>query len=73
MIKYIKKYIFPVLVIIGAIVDISTNLFKDFFTYMDTPLWVSTGLRILIAMAAIARLYYTIVSLDKNKCNDKTT
>jgi hypothetical protein len=69
IIKTIKKYIFPILVVLGGIIDLTTNLFKDFFVYMDIPLWVSVGIRVLLALCAAARLYYTITSIEKNTCD----
>ncbi len=74
MTKLIKKYIFPILVVIGVVIDMTTNLFKDLFNFMNIPSWASTGIRMLIALCAIARLYYTLVMIEaQNNDNEKSS
>jgi len=70
--KYLKRYIFPILVLLGGIIDITTNLFKEGFDYLNAPLWVSTSLRVLIVICGVVRLHYTFTSIKSSKkCDEK--
>ena len=59
IIKYIKDHIFPIILVIGGIIDQTTDLLAQLLMELNAPVWSSTLLRIIIISFGAFKLYYT--------------
>ena len=60
IIDYIKHAWFPILFIIGGILDQNTDLFVQFLAEINLPAWLGTTLRIVVISVGAFKIYYTI-------------
>lgn len=59
IINYIKGHVLPILFVIGGIIDQSTDLLAQLLIDLNSPVWSSTLLRIIIISFGAFKLYYT--------------
>jgi hypothetical protein len=59
MINFFKKNLFPILIVIGGIVDQTTDLLVQLISELNAPSWVATFFRILVISFGAFRLYYS--------------
>lgn len=57
--NWIKDHILPIVLVIGSIVDQTTDLLVQLLSDIDAPAWAGTLLRIIIISIAAFKLYYT--------------
>jgi hypothetical protein len=57
--NWIKENILPVVLIIGGIIDQTTDLLVQLLLEVNAPAWVGTLLRIIIISIGAFKLYYT--------------
>ena len=60
IINYIKTHILPILLVIGGVIDQSTDLLAQLLTDLNTPTWCPTLFRIIVISFGAFKLYYTI-------------
>jgi hypothetical protein len=70
--NWFKANMFPVVVIIGTIIDQSTDILNELFVQMNAPLWVPTLIRLLAVCIGSFKLYYSTSPKDKKDAT-KTT
>jgi len=58
MIDFIKKHFLPILLVIGGVIDQSTDLFVQLLNELNAPSWVATLFRIAVISFGAFRLYY---------------
>jgi hypothetical protein len=58
--KYVKKNVYPILMIIGGIIDQTTDLLAQLLIEINAPAWCATILRILIISFGAFKLYYSV-------------
>lgn len=56
---WVKDNILPILLVIGGIIDQTTDLLVQLLLELDAPAWTGTLLRIIIISFAAFKLYYT--------------
>jgi hypothetical protein len=56
---WIKENILPIVLIIGGIIDQTTDLLVQLLSEVNAPAWVGTLLRIIIISIGSFKLYYT--------------
>lgn len=56
---WVKDNILPILLVIGTIIDQTTDLLVQLLLELDAPAWTGTLLRIIIISFAAFKLYYT--------------
>jgi len=59
MIDFLKKNLFPILIVIGGIIDQTTDLLVQLISELNAPSWVATLLRIAVISFGAFRLYYS--------------
>lgn len=57
--NWIKDHILPIVLIIGGIIDQTTDLLVQLLSEVNAPAWVGTLLRIIIISIGAFKLYYT--------------
>lgn len=57
--KAIKNHIIAIVLVIGVILDQSTDLLSQLLTEISAPSWIATLLRIVIIFLGAIRLYYS--------------
>lgn len=57
-IDWIKKHVFAISLVLGGILDQTTDLLAQFLIEINAPSWSATLLRILIISFGAIRLYY---------------
>lgn len=67
--KKIKQHLLLILLVIGGILDQTTDLLVQLITELNAPNWTATLLRILIISLGAFRLYYS-TSPNSNKDGD---
>jgi len=65
--QFIKNTWFPILFIIGGILDQNTDLFVQLLTDINCPNWVATAFRIMVISCGTLKIYLII---PKNKPAD---
>lgn len=65
MIKFLKSHIFPILLVIGGIIDQSTDLFVQLLKELNAPDWFATFFRIMVIFFGAIRLYYATSPMSK--------
>jgi hypothetical protein len=58
--KYINRNVYPILLIIGGIIDQTTDLLAQLLVEVNAPTWCATALRILIISFGAFKLYYSV-------------
>ena len=58
MIDFVKKHFLPILLVIGGVIDQSTDLFVQLLNELNAPSWVATLFRIAVISFGAFRLYY---------------
>lgn len=66
MIDFIKKHFLPILLVIGGIIDQSTDLFVQLLNELNAPSWVATLFRIAVISFGAFRLYYATAPKKRN-------
>lgn len=61
--NWIKDHILPIVLVVGGIIDQTTDLLVQLLSEINAPAWAGTLLRIIIISIAAFKLYYT----DGNK------
>jgi hypothetical protein len=59
LIAFIKKHFLPIILILGGIIDQSTDLFVQLLTEINAPAWVATLFRISVVIVGALKLYFT--------------
>lgn len=57
--NWIKDHILPIVLVIGSIIDQTTDLLVQLLADIEAPAWAGTLLRIIIISIAAFKLYYT--------------
>lgn len=57
--NWIKDNILPIVLVIGSIIDQTTDLLVQLLSDINAPAWAGTLLRIIIISFAAFKLYYT--------------
>ncbi len=57
--NWIKNNILPIVLVIGGIIDQTTDLLVQLLSEVNAPAWVGTLLRIIIISIGAFKLYYT--------------
>lgn len=68
---WIKDNILPIVLILGSIIDQTTDLLVQLLIDIDAPTWVGTLLRITIISIAAFKLYYTNPDVIKKRKEQK--
>jgi hypothetical protein len=71
ILNWFKVNMFPVLVVIGTIIDQTTDILNELFTQLDAPLWIPTLIRLLAVCIGSFKLYYS--TSPKYVKNDNST
>lgn len=58
--KYVSRNIYPILLIIGGIIDQTTDLLAQLLIEINAPSWCATLLRILVISFGAFKLYYSV-------------
>ena len=64
-IKYVKAHILPIALVIGGIIDQTTDLLAQFLIDIEAPVWAPTLLRIVIISFGAVKLYISTPNLKK--------
>ncbi len=67
--NWIKDNILPIVLVIGGIIDQTTDLLVQLLSELNAPVWAGTILRIIIISFAAFKLYYSDVSKKSKKSN----
>jgi hypothetical protein len=59
IIYYLIKHYLPILLVIGGIIDQTTDLLVQFLNEINAPIWCGTLLRIVIISVGSIKLYLT--------------
>lgn len=65
--NWIKNNILPIVLVIGGIIDQTTDLLVQLLSEVNAPAWVGTLLRIIIISIGAFKLYYTESNNDIKK------
>lgn len=60
--NWIKDHILPIVLVVGGIIDQTTDLLVQLLSEINAPAWAGTLLRIIIISIAAFKLYYTDAS-----------
>lgn len=67
MIKFLKKHILPILLVLGGIIDQTTDLFVQMLNELNAPSWTATFFRIFVIFFGAIRLYYATAPNSKRE------
>lgn len=67
--NWIKDNILPIVLVIGGIIDQTTDLLVQLLSEVNAPIWAGTILRIIIISFAAFKLYYSDASKKSKKSN----
>jgi hypothetical protein len=73
ILDWFKANMFPVFVIIGTIIDQTTDILNELFTQLDAPLWIPTLIRLIAVCIGSFKLYYSTSPKDIKDDNSTTT
>ena len=59
ILNWFKVNMFPVLVVIGAIIDQTTDILNELFIQLNAPLWIPTLVRLIAVCIGTFKLYYS--------------
>ena len=65
VINYVKSHILPIILVIGGIIDQTTDLLAQFLVDVNAPAWTPTLLRIVIITFGAVKLYIMTPNLKK--------
>jgi len=65
--QYINNHILPILLVIGGVIDQSTDLLAQLLVDIKAPSWSPTILRIIIISSGAFKLYYMKPPLKNKK------
>ena len=57
--NWVKDHILPIVLVVGGIIDQTTDLLVQLLSEINAPAWAGTLLRIIIISIAAFKLYYT--------------
>jgi hypothetical protein len=57
--SWVKENILPIVLVIGGIIDQTTDLLVQLLSEINAPVWIGTLLRIIIIFIGAFKLYYT--------------
>lgn len=60
--NWVKDHILPIVLVVGGIIDQTTDLLVQLLSEINAPAWAGTLLRIIIISIAAFKLYYTDAS-----------
>lgn len=63
--SWFKINMLPVFVVIGAIIDQTTDILNDLFLQLNAPLWIPTLIRFLTICIGSFKLYYSTSPKDR--------
>ena len=63
--NWFKTNMFPVFVVIGTIIDQTTDILNELFVQLEAPLWIATLIRLLAVCIGSFKLYYSTSPKDK--------
>lgn len=64
--NFLKRNLFPILIVIGGIIDQTTDLLVQLITELNAPSWVATLFRVVVISFGAFRLYYATAPTRKD-------